>query len=245
MKHGIRLLATALSLLILCGLVYASNKRNGIYQSPVTLWADMVKTSPNKRRAHENYGQALSTVGYYKDALREFNTVLALPDDGSVPMRDLYREIGVVQFRIEQFDDAIVSWQKGLRYAPNDASLLNNLSIAFLRKGRFDEAVTSARIAVASNPMMPQPLNTLGEAYLAKKDFAKAAECFVKSIELAPDDPGRYWNAAIAFEKAGNFEGAYQYINRFMAIERDARYRQSAMEFLNYVNKMRGLKAGG
>jgi len=48
----------------------------------------------NKRRPHENYGQALSTAGLLDEALKQFKTVLALPDDGSVPMRDVQREIG-------------------------------------------------------------------------------------------------------------------------------------------------------
>ena len=71
----------------------------------------------------------------YDEALRQFQTVMSLQDDGSVPLRDLYREIGVVYFRLEQYDDAIATWQTGLRFAPNDPSLLNNLSIALPAKG--------------------------------------------------------------------------------------------------------------
>src|SRR5512143_2946725 len=57
--------------------------RNAAYKSPVTLWADASSKSVNKRRTHENYGQALSTAGILSEALKQFQTVLALPDDGS------------------------------------------------------------------------------------------------------------------------------------------------------------------
>ena len=53
----------ALSLLVIGALSAAAYARNGIYRSHVTLWANVTKQSPNKRRAHENYGQALSTAG--------------------------------------------------------------------------------------------------------------------------------------------------------------------------------------
>ena len=32
--------------------------------------------------------------------------------------------------------------RQGLRHAPNDASLLNNLSIALLQTGRYEEAIS-------------------------------------------------------------------------------------------------------
>src|SRR5512137_159894 len=54
-------------------------RRNSIYQTPVTLWKSAVESAPDKRRTHENYGQALSTAGMLQEALQQFKTVLALP----------------------------------------------------------------------------------------------------------------------------------------------------------------------
>ncbi len=225
--------AVALSVVIIVCLAFAANMRNSIYKTPVTMWADNVKKSPNKRRTHENFGQALSTEGRYNDAMREFKTVLALKDDGSVPPRDLYREIGVVYFRVGMFDDAITSWQTGLRYAPLDASLLNNLSIALLKKGRMDEAEESARKALATAPGMPQALNTLGEVLMSKGEYAKAAEYFLLAIQSAPEDKYKYWNAALAFEKAGNHDMAYQYLRIYASMEPDPAGRQRALQMMN------------
>jgi tetratricopeptide (TPR) repeat protein len=145
-RDGFLILAVTLFLLIIGVLAVSAYTRNSIYRTHVTLWEDVTKRSPNKRRAHENYGQALSTAGsvssseaearkLYYEALRQFQMVMSLKDDGSVPLRDLYREVGVVYFRLAQYDDAITSWETGLRHAPNDPSLLNNLSVAFLQKG--------------------------------------------------------------------------------------------------------------
>jgi Flp pilus assembly protein TadD len=218
-------------------LVIAANVRNGIYKTPVSMWTDTALKSPNKRRVHENLGQALSTAGLYNDAMREFRTVLSLRDDGSVPLRDLYREIGVVYFRMGMLDDAITSWQTGLRYAPLDASLLNNLSIALLKNGRLDEAAASARMALSAAPGMPQALNTLGEVLMSQGEYDRAAECFVSAIQNAPEDKNKYWNAALAFTRAGKPDMAYQYMNRYAAMEPDPAGRQRAILIMNSLRK--------
>jgi len=246
-SDGSLIVAIALSLVIVGVLSVAAYMRNSIYRTHVTLWADIVKRSPEKRRAHENYGQALSTAGslsqdpqeagkLYEEALRQFQTVIALKDDGSVPPRDLYREIGVVHFRMGKFDDAITAWQTGLRFAPNDPSLSNNLSIAFMQRGRYDDAAALAMSALAGDPRMPQALNTMGQVYMAKNNFEKAVEFFLKALESEPDVPARYWNVALAYAQARKFDKALQYATRYGTIERDPRGRQRAAEFIAYLN---------
>src|SRR3990172_7764787 len=170
---GVSIMTLTLSVVIICALAATAYQRNSIYHDFITLWGNITKTSPNKRRAHENYGQALSTVGRLEEALRELNTVLALKDDGSVPLRDLYREIGVVYFRMNRIDDAISAWRTGLQKAPNDASLLNNLSVALLQTGRYEEAASQAQTALLADPTMPQALNTMGQVLMIKKDYER------------------------------------------------------------------------
>ncbi len=241
------LVTVALYMLIIGALGAAAYARNSIYHTYVTLWKSVTESAPNKRRAHENYGQALSTAGslsksvaeatkYYESALREFETVISLPDDGSVPLRDLYREIGVVHFRMARYYDAIEAWKTGLRYAPNDPSLLNNLSIVLMQKNRFDEAVSVAQSALAGSPGMPQALNTMGQAYMGKQEYAKAVKYFLMAIEREPDVPARYWNVAIAMEKAGNYRQAMEYATKYASMESDPAARQRAAGFVQYIN---------
>ena len=227
------LLLTAL--IILCSFAVFSFMRNKVYDTPVTLWADNSSKSVNKRRTHENYGQALSTAGLYKDALREFQTVLALKDDGSVPMRDLYREIGVVYFRINLIDDAISAWNTGLEHAPYDPSLLNNLSVAYLRQRRFDEAEKTIRNALAGAPYMPQALNSLGEVLMIKGNYEEALKYFLKAIEVSPEGASRYWNAALAFEKTGRIDKAYEYADRYLAMETNSGLKQRGVSYMNHL----------
>lgn len=218
-------------------------KRNSIYLNPVSLWKSAVESAPNKRRTHENYGQALSTAGLLQEALQQFKTVLALPDDGSVPLRDVHREIGVVYFRLGLIDESISAWKKGLEYAYMDPGLLNNISIALMKQQRFDEALSHADMAARANPYMPEPANTLGEIHMAKGDYKKAAHYFMVFLRLRPEDSRGYWNVALAYERAGEYEKSLQFANQFLAMEQDTRNRQMGLSLVNNLTqriKMQG-----
>jgi tetratricopeptide (TPR) repeat protein len=228
----------AILLALYAGYFTASTfRRNSIYQTTVTLWKSAVQSAPDKRRTHENYGQALSSAGLLQEALQQFKTVLALPDDGSVPLRDVHREIGVVYFRLGLIDESIASWKKGLEYAYMDPGLLNNLSIALMKQQRVDEALAYATMAVKANPYMPEPANSLGEIYMAKGEFGKAAESFLLFVQLRPEDSRGYWNAALAYERAGEYEKALRFVNQFLAMDTDPRYRQTAVQLANSLSE--------
>jgi len=231
-----------LTLIIMISLMRISYIRNFVYKNPMSMWRDDVIKSPNKRRAHENLGQSLSAAGLYQEALKELTTVLALKDDGSVPMRDVYREIGVVYYRVGRIDDSIIAWQKGLRFAPNDAGLLNNLSVAYLTKQSYDEAEAHALAALNVDPLMPSVMNTLGEVYLKKGKAAEAATYFIRAIEREPDVPARYWNAALALAKGGNIDNAILYAERFLAMSKNEYARRDAMDLLANLKKLKAKK---
>ena len=232
MRTTIRVVAILLLLLATASLAWGTFSRNRVYQNSVSVWESMVASSPNKRRPHQNYGQALSTAGKLNEALNEFNKVLKLDDDGSVPMRDIYREIGVVYFRLGLYEEAVVAWQKGLVHAPFDSGLLNNLAIAFMKLKRLEEAASHADTAARSNEYMPEPLNTLGEIYLMKGDPKRAAQYFKKYLYLRPEDSRGYWNVSLALREAGDLEGALQYATQFLAREQDPRYRPTAVQLV-------------
>lgn len=234
-------IALPLAVIILVYLTGSTVLRNIVFQSPLHLWADGIVQSPDKRRPHENFGQALSTEGYYREALREFSAVLSLPDDGSVPLRDVYREIGVVYYRLGQFDAAINSWQKGLRYSPNDTGLLNNLAVVYYSQKSYDEAEAYAKAVLETDPFMPSTLNILGELYLRQSNYHEAFASFLRAIEQEPNVPGRFWNAALALTQLGRFDEALHYANRYLFLADNESAREEA---LMLMDKLKILKEG-
>ncbi len=225
-----------ISAIIIVPLAVAAYSRNSIYIDKVHLWENAVMRSPDKQRTHENYGFALSGAGFYEQALKEFDKVLSL-NDGSVPMRDVYREIGVVYFRMGKIDEAIMAWQKGLNYAVLDADLMNNIAVAFLNKQDFDSALPYAENSARVNPLRAEPWNIMGEIYMSRGESEKATGYFVRAVELEPDNPSRYWNAALCFEQSGHYEQAYRYIKRFLSMAPDQYSRGQALLVLSQIQQ--------
>jgi Flp pilus assembly protein TadD len=152
------------------------------------LWGATAAAAWHQQCPHENYGQSLSAAGFCEEALREFKIVQSMPEDGSVPMRDLYREIGMVYFRLNMIDESIFAWGKGLVYATYDPSLMNNLALAFLKKGQYVEAEAYAKQGLIMDAAMPTLLNTLGEVAMQNRDYGHAVDQFIKVLEINPDD---------------------------------------------------------
>jgi tetratricopeptide (TPR) repeat protein len=91
-------------------------------------------------------------------------------------------------------------------------------------------------MASRANPYMPEPANTLGEIYMARGEYAKAAEKFLYFLRLRPEDSRGYWNTALAYERAGEYEKSLRFANQFLAMDVDPRYRQSATQLVNSLN---------
>ena len=155
-----------------------------------------------------------------------------------MPLRDLYREIGVVYFRIGLIDDSITSWKTGLQYRSLRSEPAEQSVGGLSQTKRFDEAETAIRQALAGAPGMPQALNSLGEILMVKGNYEEALKYFLQAIQSSPDGASRYWNAAIAFEKTGRYDMALQYANRYLAMEPNPELRQRATMYVNQLQKM-------
>jgi tetratricopeptide (TPR) repeat protein len=90
------------------------------------------------------------------------------------------------------------------------------------------------------DPYMPQALNTMGQVSLMKKEYDKAVQFFLRSIDREPDVAARYWNVALAMDQAGKYDMALQYANQYANMETDPALRQRAAGFIEYLKKKTG-----
>lgn len=194
--------------------------------------------SPNKPRAYMNLGQSLSEKGFYAESVNFLLKALNTPVDGSVTKEEIFRELGVSLYKMGNLDDAISAYREGLTYSPADFALLNNLSIAFMDKGDLEQAEHFARLSLAANSMSGDANNTMGSIYFRKGEYSNAVSYFLKAVELNPDIPSRYMNAALAFENLADFNKAYDYYLQYVNMEIDEASRQSA---LLKINKLKPL----
>jgi len=208
----------------------ATVARNRVFRDTVSFWADATEKAPGKQRTHHNYGCALADAGLHDAALHEFKTTLAMKPDGSVRLGYLLTEMGISYYELEQYDNAINTWQVELQREPDSAELLNDLAMAFLKKKRYADARAYAERALAIDPSMADTLNTLGQIHLALGDPEAAVRFFLLALEKEPAVASRYWDVIEVFEKTGRHALAREYAGRAKTLEQDARSRQRALK---------------
>ncbi len=228
---GVLLLAVILTTMTTLSFV-----RNRIYESDINMWADVVRKTPSKQRPHYNYGYALGKGGAHREALAAYEKALSLPYDGRVRLEKILNDMGTSYFELGLYDQAVSTWSRWLAVVPRSAKFLNNIAVARLEQGRYDDASSYARQAIDADPFLADAYNTMAEVLFAKQRYRQAADFFLAAIVREPNGALRYWNAALAFERAGEYEKALRFASQFLSMEADPRYRQAAMQLVNSLN---------
>ena len=68
-----------------------------------------------------------------------------------------------------------------------DLYTLNNMAVAYRRKGELARAVEIYRAALAKEPDNPKILYNAAVAYVNRKEYLKARDLLLRSIKNAPD----------------------------------------------------------
>jgi tetratricopeptide (TPR) repeat protein len=111
------------------------------------------------------------------------------------------------------------AYHEALRIYPDGVEALNNLAHLLEARGEIDEAIALQRRAIALFPRWHTPHYNLGCSLLQKGSFSEAEECFLKALELAPDDFGSCNNlACLLAENPGDRA----------SLERSVRYAERA-----------------
>ncbi len=208
--------------------------RNGVFATDLTLWTDILKKSPDKQRAHFNYGCVLSRNELYEQALQEFGLSLNSPESYGFSKKDVYIEIGKADFFLKRFDEAAGAWQHALRFGSKDPEVLNNLAMAMLKLERIKEALSLAESARenASENLMPEVLLTLAQIYASQKDFSKTEKLIEVSLQQSAGAPQILFSVAVLYEEVGMYEQAGYYARKYLA-SRDTVFATRAVSLLN------------
>jgi tetratricopeptide (TPR) repeat protein len=97
-----------------------------------------------------------------------------------------YVNLGAVQNRLEQYDEAVHSLRRGIQLDMNRPEGYYNLGLVYRRKGQPDMAIQAYREAVRVNPRMADAHYNIANLYLEKEQFALAVAHYKQALELRP-----------------------------------------------------------
>jgi Flp pilus assembly protein TadD len=153
-----RAFAGALAALF-AALALATLARNRVWSSPVALWQEAARASPDDWGPHYALGDALREAGDCARAEPEYRRAMTLrPLEARVPVN-----LGICLAELGRLDDAEVAFERARTLAPSDAAVHHDLGTLALRRGRAAEARAEFERALALDPRYAPARRALAE----------------------------------------------------------------------------------
>ncbi len=155
--------------------------------------------------------------------------------------RDAYDLVGNIFFRLEDYENAIIAYQKVMDIGPRDALGYYNLGCVYSAMGDLDDAEESWKNAIshekvrkvkkeekASGDELTRTVTVfkasvaakahggLGRLYLQQNQSEKALEHFEKAVEIEPGKPELYYEIGKIYLDQQNIEKAIYSFERYL-----------------------------
>ncbi len=125
----------------------------------------------------------------------------------NLTLADKYNREGINYANQKNFDQAIASFQKALKFSLNPHSYYF-LGLSYQMSGKKDDAQKYYLQAVKVNPNFSMAHNNLGVIYLERKDFPRAISHLTSSISADPKNAFACVNLGNALKSVGKIEEA-------------------------------------
>ncbi len=160
-----------------------------------------VGLDPKSADAHGLLANAYRKQGRTEDARKEFQEAMDLDDDN---WRWPYL-MGAMQIDTGDFKGAEESLKTALEKAPENARVLFNLGLCYLKDDKLDEARKALDQSVKLDPRA-DPIMALGLVFYRQGDFASAIETYRRAVVVAPDQFDSWGDLAETYWADGKHE---------------------------------------
>ena len=161
-------------------------------------------------------------VNLFKDGnlpKSEKTTLKLIETNPKIPF--LYNLLGLILSAQNRIDEAIVTYNKGIKIDPNYAMIFNNLALIYYNKSLKDENFKSNikkaeelyKKSIQLNPKIPEANTNLGNLYSAVGKNNESIKYHKLAISADPKYFYTYLNIANVYVSIGNFVEAKKYLN--------------------------------
>lgn len=174
----LKIVAFAMSAVIVVSMSYATIMQIGVWKDSLSLWSYVIEKSPQKIPfAYRNRGVAYGRSGQYGKAMEDFNLAIAV----SPNYAKVYNDRGVTYDKTGQYGRAIEDFSRAITLDPGDGLAYSNRGLVFYKFARYEEALKdyteAIRLTTNSSELYRKrgEINRiLGRLEEAERDFIQA-----------------------------------------------------------------------
>ncbi|MEJ2720596.1 MAG: tetratricopeptide repeat protein [bacterium] len=141
-------------------------QRSSVFETPETLYRDVLAKYPDSWIAHFSLGCVLAANNRPEEAISELETALRLEPNHPATLGYL----GVVFSQVGRYDEALAMYQEALRQNPNDVVIRTNLGLTYVQMGEYDKGIEEYAKALQLNPGYKPALDNLTRVVLYRVD---------------------------------------------------------------------------
>ena len=246
-KGGLTTIGGAVLLLLICTTFSALVvKRNHVYASPSTLWADTFKKSPNKLSVGKTLSIHYLMEENYAKALSPLNDLLKINPN----LYDVHQNLGIAHKSLGNYAEAENHFKQAIRIQPTDpdshfnlASLYGNLKKFVSASQEFDQAHKFYR-AIGKHPPgqfysdKARAHNQAGIQLIESQQFESALIQFEKSVQQNPKLLSARFNLAkLLLELKNDSQKAKIHLQAGLALNPTAKQAQVLQNLLTQIEK--------
>jgi tetratricopeptide (TPR) repeat protein len=175
-----RVLAAACAAVVLLAAV-GTHARAEVWSSPVSLWEDTVRKSPNKPRVHLQLAQSYYEDGQYARALAEFEQASHMQK----PDYNMLVNWGLTYQRMGQLDLALAKLQEAAALE-RTAHVYSQIGMIYVQRVQTGPALEALATAEKLDPNWAPTYNYRAKLYYQLNDLKPAAENYRRALALDP-----------------------------------------------------------
>jgi tetratricopeptide (TPR) repeat protein len=181
-------------------LALLAHRQCGIWRNSLTLWDEVIRTTPAAALAWGNRGAERYRRREYDLAEQDLRRAVEL-DAGNA---NHYTTLAAVAAKRGDWGTALAHLDRALALRPADSVILSNRAWVLSHAGDHAGAVRQADLAIASDPANAFAYANRGQARFESRDPAGAAADFDRAIDLRPDVADAYYRRAFLRLAAGD-----------------------------------------
>jgi tetratricopeptide (TPR) repeat protein len=177
----------------------------------------VLEKAPQSLNAQFNLGVIAERQGRPADAQAAYEKVRFL-EPGHVPT---LLNLGRLYRMQERYADAIALYETGLKSPghEHEASLLNNLTVAYRLAGKHEQAEATARRVLARHPDDAEAYKNLALVYYDQGKFRLAELVLANARKLDEKDPGIYNNLGMIYLKLEDRDRALAQFQKAVSLD--------------------------